>query len=73
MTIAKISLHYILNSGVLAGLKYLQSKSNKMLLWQCLGKQIDIQLTFANWHKINNVKEDQAENLTETLIFHKCL
>ena len=48
MTTAKISLHYILNSGVLAGLKYLQSKSNKMLLWQCSGKQIDIQLTFAN-------------------------
>ena len=48
MTIAKISLHYIRNSGVLAGLKYLQSKSNKMLLWQCSGKQIDIQLTFAN-------------------------
>ena len=73
MTIAKISLHYILNSGVLAGLKYLQSKSNKMLLWQCSGKQIHIQFTFASWHKINNVKEDQAENLTETLIFHKCL
>ena len=48
MTIAKISLHYILNSGVLAGLKYLQSKSNKMLLWQCSGKQIHIQFTFVS-------------------------
>ena len=51
--------------------EYLTNILNKMLLWQCKEKQIFIQLTFADWWKIDHVKKDQGEKLIQTLICSK--
>ena len=41
--------------------EYLRSASNKMLLRQCLKKQMLIQLSFADWQKINKVNKKRSK------------
>ena len=47
--------------------EYLTSISDKIL--SC---RLFVQLTFADWLKINHVKKDQEEKLIQTLIFPSC-
>ena len=51
--------------------EYLTSVSKKILLWQCREKQVFIQLIYADWWKINNVKENPGEKLIQTSFFSK--
>ena len=51
--------------------EFLTSVSKKILLWQCWEKQVFIQLIYADWWKINNVKENPGEKLIQTSFFSK--